>query len=107
MLFFFSQIADINFLICGFEPLVRRTNICLQVEELATLEFHWLEVGEVSTYFCQLHRHFTIIQSNYFFVFRWNCFSKMPDVGVNVTPTRPYVAGFRRILLSVVKVSCP
>ena len=38
----------------GCELLVRRTNICLQVEELATLNFHWLGGWEILT----LHSRF-------------------------------------------------
>ena len=47
-------------LTCGIEPLVRHTNICLQVEELAAIEFHWLGVGEILTLDCCFfpeHKH--------------------------------------------------
>ena len=40
-------------LTCGIEPLVCRTNICRQVEELATSEFQWLGVGEIPTLHCR------------------------------------------------------
>ena len=77
--FLFSHFADIQLFWLVVEPLVRRTNICLQVEELATIEFHWLGVGKcrrVSIRCAVVASRKITIQSNYSFVFRWNYFSR-------------------------------
>ena len=93
MLFSSVNLLIFNFLIYGFEPLIRRANICLQVEELATIEFHWLGGGEVSTCFCLLHRRFFSEHKHpieLLLLFSDGIVSQdMPDVGV--TDTHPSI----------------
>ena len=86
---------------------------CLQVEELATIEFNWLGYGELSTCFCLLHPCFFLEHKHpieLLVLFSDGIVSQdMPDVGV--TDTHPSMClgtllDSRRILLSVVKVFC-
>ena len=59
-------------IVCGLEVYFENfssLHICLQLEELATLQFYWL------TFFC-LSTRILNFQSDCSFVFRWLCFCK-------------------------------
>ena len=68
--FFFSFFLRQFKLSCGFEKMVCRTNTCLQLEELATIDFGWLKNVYVAFSNFNWVIPFPFNKSDKFFVFR-------------------------------------